>query len=302
MTPTDQAILDLVLSTLDKHPNVAPLVHEAVSKKFAGHLQRTRPQEFHCYMPIHAPASRGDAEVLSRLTLQCANELVPALRGLFASVGRSALAPVEVADFVASRGHASSTADLLKDVFTRHGSDKATQHRYYILYDYILRNRPSIDRVFEIGLGTNNTDVVSNMEAHGRPGASLRAFREWLPAASIYGADIDRRILFAEDRIKTFWVDQTDPTSFAAIGEALPGDGFDLMIDDGLHAPYANVLSLQFFLPRLKIGGWAVVEDIRREAVPVWQIVQAMLPSTYESFVVSESSSWMSLFAVRRTA
>ena len=51
---------------------------------------------------------------------------------------------------------------------------------------------------------------------------------------------IDRRILFHEDRISTFWVDQTDPNSLDALAAQLGDIKFDLIIDDGLHLPHAN--------------------------------------------------------------
>ena len=45
-------------------------------------------------------------------------------------------------------------------------------------------------------MGTNNPNLVSTMGSSGRPGASLYAFKEYLPNAIIYGADIDKDILF----------------------------------------------------------------------------------------------------------
>ena len=47
----------------------------------------------------------------------------------------------------------------------------------------------------------------------GKPGASLRVWRDYFPNAIIYGADIDKDILFAEERIKTFYIDQLDPVA-----------------------------------------------------------------------------------------
>ena len=63
----------------------------------------------------------------------------------------------------------------------------------------------------EVGLGSNNTELLSNMGSDGKPLASLRAWRDYFPNAQIYGADIDKDILTNEERIKTFFVDQTKP-------------------------------------------------------------------------------------------
>jgi hypothetical protein len=106
--------------------------------------------------------------------------------------------------------------------------------------------------ILEVGLGTDNDAVASNMGAAGKPGASLRAFRELLPHARIYGADVDRSILFDEENIQTFFVDQTDFQSIDALDEAI-GHDFDLIIDDGLHSPDANLAMLIFAQKRLRV-------------------------------------------------
>jgi hypothetical protein len=151
--------------------------------------------------------------------------------------------------------------------------------------------------LIEIGIGTSNRDVVSNMGPEGRPGASLRAFREFLPQARIYGADVDRRSLFKEERIRTFFVDQTEPESFGDLSAALTHEA-DLIIDDGLHSPNANIATLAFGLGKLKIGGWLVVEDITPHALPVWRVVSALLPDKYESHIVAARAAL--LFSVQR--
>jgi len=80
------------------------------------------------------------------------------------------------------------------------------------------------------------------------------------------------------DRIDTCYVDQTDPASFAALSDLTGGD-VDLIIDDGLHAPNANLAVLVYALDHLAVGGWVVIEDIAAEAVPLWQVVGALMSS-----------------------
>jgi hypothetical protein len=144
----------------------------------------------------------------------------------------------------------------LEALFTRYGTDKA-EHDHDYLYASILRNRGFALNVLEIGIG----------ELGEKPGASLRAFREFLRAANIYGADIKRRILFQESRIKTFFVNQTILESFSAISEDSECCEFDLIIDDGLHSPNGNIASLMFACKNLREGGWFVVGDIRDSPV-----------------------------------
>lgn len=169
------------------------------------------------------------------------------------------------------------TAEL-GELFRKHGSDKSTHHDYYEVYGSLI-NRHEPLRILEIGLGTNNIDTPSNMGLGGSPGASLRAFRDWAPKAEVYGADIDRRILFEEDRIKTFFVDQTDPASLKALVSQV-GSGFDLIIDDGLHEPHANLNTIEALLPLLKPSGAMVIEDIEKSHLPYWHTASRFFDNT----------------------
>ncbi len=146
-------------------------------------------------------------------------------------------------------------------------------------------------RILEIGLGTNNGDVVSTMGATGKPGASLRAFRDFLPNAAIFGADIDRRVLFMEERIETFHVDQTQRRSFHQLADAL--GPLDLVIDDGLHSPNANIATMIFALEALKPLGTFIVEDIAAASIPVWQTIAALLPIDYRPTLIQAAKSFV---------
>jgi SAM-dependent methyltransferase len=158
-----------------------------------------------------------------------------------------------------------------------HGSDKSTVHSYYLAYSALLANRRAEPlRILEIGIGTNDPDAPSSMGTAGRPGASLRAWRDWGPRFEVHGADIDRRILFQEERIKTHWVDQTSLESLAGL-ETLGKGSFDLIIDDGLHRPDANLKTLAFAMRMLKPNGIVVIEDIIKPLAPFWLSVGNLL-------------------------
>jgi hypothetical protein len=157
-------------------------------------------------------------------------------------------------------------------IMTKYGSDKGDFHNYSTIYNNLFAaygNRPL--RIFELGLGTNNPDVPSTMGIYGRPGASLRGWREIFPNALVYGADIDREVLFAEDRIKTFYCDQLDPKSIAELWAQpeLQG-GMDVIIEDGLHTFDGNVSFLEGSLDKLRPGGFYVIEDIGDQVVEQW--------------------------------
>ncbi len=77
----------------------------------------------------------------------------------------------------------------------------------------------------------------------------------------------------------------------------VPG-GLDVVIDDGLHSPEANIRTLQFGLEKLKIGGWVVIEDISPSAVPLWKCVSAIMPANYRCHILNARGGV--LFATKR--
>jgi cephalosporin hydroxylase len=248
--------------------------------------------------PMFSPASAGSARDLAELAIQAADQVFPFLLRIASPNRRDTSAPVPITCFANDTSKKLAAAEL-KELYDHYGSDKAGNHDYHLVYGSLLSDRMSVTALLEIGLGTNNPRLVSNMGKRGRPGGSLRAFRDFLPKAQVYGADIDRQILFEEDRITTFFVDQTDPASLTALADLI-GNHFDLIIDDGLHSPAANLAVLDFGLGKLKIGGWLVVEDIRAEALPIWQLTAAIMPRQFEARVVTARKA--ALFVVQRLA
>lgn len=168
----------------------------------------------------------------------------------------------------------------LRNALNAYGSDKANWHNYHLAYASLLDpNAPAT--ILEIGIGTNDPTAPSSMGAKGRPGASLRAFGAWGEQFEVYGADVDRNILFQEDGIHTFFVDQTDPKSLSQLAASLPKE-FDLIIDDGLHNTWANFNTVNFALPLLKKGGHLVIEDIRDKYLPFWKVFLPSISSEYQ--------------------
>ncbi len=157
--------------------------------------------------------------------------------------------------------------------FYRHGSDKAhAWHNYGHIYNYILGPLTgNVRSILEVGIGSNNLDVPSNMGAVGVPGASLRAWRELFPSAQITGADIDRRVLFVEPGIQTCFVDQTDAATVRQLFADRGDRPFDLIIDDGLHTFEANRSLLEGAYPHLAEDGWYIVEDVPYSDICAWE-------------------------------
>lgn len=163
----------------------------------------------------------------------------------------------------------------LSELCDRHGSDKGQlqpgnqpydwpAHTYADYYSMLFDHcREQVLNVFECGLGTNNPEVRSNMGIDGKPGASLRAWRDYFPKASIVGADIDAGVLFTEPRILTFQVDQTKPDSVARLWAQVKVPSFDLMIDDGLHEYEAGTCLFSHSIHKLASNGIYIIEDVK---------------------------------------
>lgn len=245
---------------------------------------------------LYQPISNGGARERAMLTTKCINGIFPLL-GSFAGLAKRKNLEIGEITILQKGSKDAASSELLKSLFDSYGSDKSNSHDYHLFYGPLLRRRSAIKSVLEVGLGTNNTDIVSHMGSGGKPGASLRAFRDFLPKAKIYGADIDKRILFKEDRIETHFVDQTEPGTWATLQQATPAN-LDLVIDDGLHAPLANLATLSFGLSKVRRGGWIVIEDVHPPALPFWQVVAALLPDGYECRLLKGRLAY--LFVVQR--
>tara|TARA_B100000768_G_scaffold150335_1_gene145064 strand:- start:3411 stop:4115 length:705 start_codon:yes stop_codon:yes gene_type:complete len=160
----------------------------------------------------------------------------------------------------------SSTNSKLTELMNLYGSDKGgknNHHNYSELYSEIFfHKRKEVKNILEIGIGTNNTNIASNMGKEGVPLASLRAWRDYFKNAKIYGADIDKDILKNEERIKTFYVDQTNPIIISNMYKEIGEDKFDIIIDDGLHEFGANICFFENSIGNLSQNGTYIIEDV----------------------------------------
>jgi hypothetical protein len=155
-----------------------------------------------------------------------------------------------------------------------HGSDKGEvqtlghpyphpSHTYTDYYSRIFaQSRNSVLKVFECGLGTNNPAIPSSMGVHGKPGASLRVWRDYFPNAAIWGADIDEESLFQEDRIRTHYVDQLNSNSIQELWKWVGVRDFDFILDDGLHTFEAGKNLFVNSISYLSNSGVYVIEDV----------------------------------------
>jgi hypothetical protein len=163
----------------------------------------------------------------------------------------------------------------LSKLCEHHGSDKGyinfhrenlwpwNPHTYTNVYDNLFNHcRESVKLVFECGIGTTNERISCNMSSGGKPGASLKVWKDYFSNAEIFGADIDKSILFSENRIKTFYVDQLDNNKIYAMWNSVNRENFDLIVDDGLHTYEAAHNFFKASFDKLKKGGIYIIEDV----------------------------------------
>jgi hypothetical protein len=154
----------------------------------------------------------------------------------------------------------------LRQLIDIYGSDKNI-NEYTPIYQSIFSPLRDKDiNLLEIGIGTLIADAPSSMVGYGgtqyKPGASLRAFRDFFNHGNIYGADIQSDCMFEEERIKTFLVDSTNEYQCdSALGDLK----FDIIIDDGLHLAEAQIQTFKNLWHRLNPGGYYFIEDIAKQ-------------------------------------
>lgn len=165
----------------------------------------------------------------------------------------------------------------MKNLFIKYGSDKFI-NPYYKYYSNVLSHKTDIN-ILEIGMGTKNPSIPSTMFFYKQdkgfdstPGGSLRAFRDFVTGSRVYGADVDKEILFEEDGIKTMKVDQLDKNE---LDDLFNGVSFDFAVIDGLHHITSDVNSIISLISRMNVGSKLIIEDIA--IFENWKIVDFIL-------------------------
>jgi hypothetical protein len=141
----------------------------------------------------------------------------------------------------------------LRSLSAFYGSDKwGGIHRYaqhYETHFASLRRKKIV--LLEIGVG--------GYEAPESGGASLRMWRTYFPNGQISGIDIYDKTPHDEPRIKTFLGSQNDEVFLnRVVSEIGPPD---IVIDDGSHMCDHVLSSFHVLFPKLKDGGYYVIED-----------------------------------------
>lgn len=167
-------------------------------------------------------------------------------------------------------------------IFYKNGADKCLKilHSYSPVYHNLLKDKKiKINSLLEIGVGTNN--VMNHVVGeHYKPGASLRSWKEYLPNSKIFGIDIDKAVLFEEERIKCFYGDQSSENSLKKAVENIfqfvenQNFKFDVIVDDGSHIKEHMILSYNVLTDYLQPGGIYIIEDIRRSDLNIFMNIK----------------------------
>ena len=157
------------------------------------------------------------------------------------------------------------STDELSKLALKYGSDKcpAIGHLYTPEYHRLLEPvRTSTRLLLEIGIG-NARLMVPLVGSEYKPGASQRMWRDYFPNAQIVGCDILRDVLFSEERIQTFYVDQSDPSSLTSlVVNDMRAEQIDIIVDDGSHKKEHQCISFKTLWPYVSTDGFYIIEDI----------------------------------------
>jgi hypothetical protein len=141
---------------------------------------------------------------------------------------------------------------MLRQIFDKHGCDKGKRHGY--------------EKVYEPALSQIRDTPITLLEIGVFKGASLAAWAEYLPYATLIGLDTFQRVqpgkIPEHPRVTLVQADSTE-----GVPDVLKGFRFDIIIDDGCHEPSAQLKTWGHFSPLLKGGGRYFIED-----VPVMEI------------------------------
>ena len=158
---------------------------------------------------------------------------------------------------------------MLCDLARKYNVDKCPNiiskhktHSYTPVYNELLKNyRSSFKTVLEIGIG--NVQLMNDIVDNYKPGCSLRMWEEYFPNAEIYGCDILTSVLFQENRIRTYYADQSNSHSLdELINNINGGNKIDFIIDDGSHQKTHQKLTFETLWKYVNSGGIYIIEDV----------------------------------------
>ena len=190
-------------------------------------------------------------------------------------------------------------------LFKEYGADKHPDYRHSYSAEYYNILSPfqkDFKNILEVGVGTSELmqRYLPSSKVY-KPGASLRAWRDFFSNAHIYGIDIEKEVLFQEDRINCFYTDQSSSSELKKTLEEIckhsknPSLKYDFILDDGSHVIEHMLVTFQTLKEHLTTGGVYIIEDIKREDLDIFK---NLADDTYQlHYVYDGKDDWDSFVA-----
>ena len=159
----------------------------------------------------------------------------------------------------------------LSQISKKYPTDKEFSHNYYnaVYEEPFSKIKNEAKKVCEIGIGGFNEGLG------WVPGNSLKVWRDYFPNAQILGLDIVKHELTNNERITVDWLDQSKLDLVKEYSSKL--SNYDIILDDGSHNTYDQIITFAYFFRSLRSGGIYVLEDLHTsievkmpEKVQIW--------------------------------
>ena len=140
--------------------------------------------------------------------------------------------------------------------------------------------RNNVTKVLEIGVET---------------GCSHRMWLEYFPNATVYGYDIFetgyeefKKLQKGNPNLDRSVLYKGDQSNINHLNEFLQlyGNNFDLIIDDGMHSPLANLNLILSSIEYLKKGGCLVIEDINQNSIFIWKVISSIIGIKHKNILI----------------
>ena len=151
-----------------------------------------------------------------------------------------------------------SREKTLDELFIFFNSDKGSQvlinnkiiegHNYSIIYEKYFSKKRSKEKIKILEIGSLK-------------GASAASFLKFFNNPEIYCLDVNPfQMKYFSNKIKKLYINTRYRSTLKQVSDYLDNE-FDIVIDDGSHNKRDQILTLNYFLPKLKRKGIYVIED-----------------------------------------
>lgn len=137
--------------------------------------------------------------------------------------------------------------------------DISRKHNCMKTWDRFKYSWAFCNEIYPRYFGPIQSEVTTLLEIGVHAGGSLRMWEEYFPKAHVYGIDVvdcfqdEGRIIFRQGN-------QSDVAFLEGLSDEV-GE-WDIVIDDGLHRFPNQKVSFETLWPRIKKGGYYVIEDV----------------------------------------